>query len=84
MDTEWGSISDQEDFADLVDGMSASVDGLTRRPSQRDGCGVAKDGQGADQPKEDVFDDSLELDDCPEFDNIVRRMRSWDQELTNL
>ena len=46
--------------------------GLARRPSLEDGCGVAGDGQGADQPKEDGFEDSLELDDCQEFDNIVR------------
>ena len=65
MDAEWGSNSDQEDFADLVEEMRASVDGLARRPS-------LEDGQGADQPKDDGFEDSLELENCQEFDIIVR------------
>ena len=37
-----------------------------------DGYDVARDGQGADQPAGDGFEDSLELEDCQEFDNVVR------------
>ena len=83
MEADWGSISDQEDFADLVDReMKDSVDGLARRPSMeygydkaKDGQGAdqpARDGRGADQPTEDGFEDSLELEDCQEFDNVVK------------
>ena len=37
-----------------------------------DGYDVARDGQGADQPDVEGFEDSLELEDCQEFDNVVR------------
>ena len=69
-----GQRADQpkEDSADLAEEMRASVDGMARRPSLKDGRGVAGDGQLADQPKDDGFENSLELDDCQEFDNIVR------------
>ena len=83
MDADWGGISDQEDFADLVDReMKDSVDGLARRPSMECGYDNAEDGQGADQPTKDGlgadphtengFEDSLEMEDCLEFDNVVR------------
>ena len=69
MNEEWGSNADQEEFATLVDGMGAVLDGLPRILSQNDGYEVLTDNQGAkknysgEQVEEDIFADPLEFDE---------------------